>query len=1519
MRKVIKILGKAIATIVIVAAVLPLLLALLLGIPAVQNSVVRKATRIVSEKLDTEVRIGRVEVGYFGKVRVRDLYVEDYQKDTLLYAGRVEAFVTGLGIFGGGVSLNRAEIAGAKLCLRETPEGVMNIKQLIDRLSDPDKPKKGAFRLAIRKATIRDMELCLERLQHRDPPYGIDFGHMHLYDLAARVDDLMLDGPALSMTVGALSARERSGFVLDHLSGRFYMNNGCLGFEEAHLVTERSNVTLPYVALVGGSWADYKDFISQVRIEAAVRNATLATDDVAYFAPKLRDRHLVLSGLDADASGEVDDLRVKLRSLRIGEGISLAGDLAATGLPDLDRARFDVRLTRLAASAEAVDDLLRDLGGRSLPEGVRSVLERAGAIGVTLRFEGSFDSFDAKAEATTDAGTIVADLQMRPRSGGLRSIRGGAVARNLKVGALLGRRTLVGDATVDARIDGVVGRGRTDAAVTGRIERFGFKGYVYDSLRFDGRLRNREFDGRIVVRDPNLRFDFAGLVDLNDSVPRYDFALALDRADLAALHINPRDSVSRLSARLVAKGSGRSLDDLNGRIRITDAVYAYNDKRIGPAELTLTGENSADSKFVELRSDFADATFRSKTSYRTVFDFLRRRAAQYLPSIAGRGSRAVRAGERIAVADDYSLLSVLVRDFNPVADAVAPGLQIAEGSSLKLLFNPANNRLSFNAHSEYVERRNMLATRLNVNASNRGDSLTLYASAEDLFAGMLHLPRLSLTGGARQGRIQLTTGFDDTTRRFSGLVALRAEIADERSATGRNIDLQILPSHITRGDKTWGILARRILYDTTRVVIDRFYVRNSEQSLLVDGVASRSRADSVTLTLRNFDLAPLTQIADRMGYVIEGRTNGFAVMKSALRNGELTADIALDSLSVNGIGVPPLRLVSGWDFARSRAGVTVTERHTRDTVVRGFYDPAQVRYYARLTVDSLDMGLLDPVLSGVVSGTRGFASADLVLQGRRRDATLTGGIRVRDLATTVDFTQVTYTLPAASLEVAGNRLRARNATIYDPQGNRARLDIDLDLQHLSNIAYDIRVRPEELLVLDTDAADNDAFYGRVYATGSVRVAGDKGQVTMDIAAATDEGSSFFMPLSGKSNISYADFVTFVAPKEDEEEDVVARKRRSFERRRTRSASAGSDMDISLALDVRPNVEVELTVSGNTLKARGAGLLNLQIEPKTGLFEMYGDYALSDGSFRLSLMNLYNKNFVIEPGSTIQWTGSPTDALLDIDAVYKLKASLQPLLQGTSDKLASDRSVPVECVIHLGGRLTNPSVTFDVRVPSSDPETQTVIANALSTPESVDQQFASLLVFNSFMAENIGSNANLGASMGVGTGLEFLSGMLNNWIGDYGLVLRYRPKSETAGEEVDFGLSKSLINNRLFVELEGNYLIDNKQAVNSSMSNFMGEAYVTYLIDRSGVLKLKAFTQTIDRFDENQGLQETGIGIYFKEDFDNFRDFRRRMKERFTNKKRRARREARKTAAAEDDAAADAAAGARTTTNERQTE
>ena len=136
----------------------------------------------------------------------------------------------------------------------------MNIKQIVNRISDPDKPRKGNFRLSLRKASIEGMDLCLERLTRRDPEFGIDFGHMHLYGITAHVSDFTIDGQSIYTTIEAMSARERSGFVLDHFSGRFYLTNGALGFEDTSVVTPRSNVDIPYISLVGDSWAGYKGF-----------------------------------------------------------------------------------------------------------------------------------------------------------------------------------------------------------------------------------------------------------------------------------------------------------------------------------------------------------------------------------------------------------------------------------------------------------------------------------------------------------------------------------------------------------------------------------------------------------------------------------------------------------------------------------------------------------------------------------------------------------------------------------------------------------------------------------------------------------------------------------------------------------------------------------------------------------------------------------------------------------------------------------------------------------------------------------------------------------------------------------------------------------------------------------------------------------------------------------------------------------------------------------------------------------
>lgn len=1504
MRRIVNILAKMVSAIVLALIFLPLLVALLFEIPAVQNFVAREATEIISRKLGTRISIDRVDIGLFYRVSLDGFYVEDFQRDTLLYAGRLDARIKSLGLFGGGLVFSRAELSDARFCLRETPDGEMNIKQVVDKLSKKDKARaEGKFRLEIERLETDGLDFCMERLEHRNPSYGVDFADMHLIDIRAELKNFTIDGPVIHTDIGRLAMRERSGFVVEDLAGCLCIANGCIDIREGHIRTAKSNIELPSLSLIGLDWALYKNFVEEVDITAQVVNTTLSSDDIAYFSPKMKDWHLTLTDVNADVSGPVADMSGSLRSVRTGADTKLSVDFAAQGLPDVGKGHFKADISELTTSAADVDRLAAALTGKNLPDEVLRIAKNAGKIGLTGKFDGTLTAFAADAALATEIGGATCLLQVSSLRDGCRGVLGDVKTSSLQLGELL-ENDLLGPLSLNVHVNGELSSEHSDAEVSGEILRLGINGYDYDSLRMKGHLVNREFNGLIEARDRNLRFDFRGLLDLNDEQrPRYDFALDLEEANLAALGVNRRDSVSVLAARIAARAVGRTLDDLNGIIFVRDVSYRYNDRELAADSVVIVGRNSLSDKFIRLRSDFVDADYEGKTSYKEVFAYLQQRFRDYVPTLDGGPGWQAQHPDTVELADGYSQLTVNVRKINPLVNAVSPGLQIADGSQLLLRINPANDKLSFEAASDYIERGRMLVTRLNLDAHNRGDSLVFAASTEDLYLNSFHMSRVGMSGGAKDNKLELITDFADTIGDVSGRIGFRSEFARGRGPAGRQIDLRLTPSYISRGEKTWNIYTDGITADTSRIRIDRFRMVNAGQQLLLDGVVSRRLQDSVQLTLHNFELAPFSQFTSSMGYRVDGRTNGSATMKAVLGAGEVQADIVVDSISINDLAVPSIWLRSRWDFIQNRAGILVQQRENLDTLVRGFYAPSQKRYYARATLDAVELSALDPLLKGVVERTGGNADVDIALRGSGKEANLSGQIAVRDFTTTVDFTQVTYTMPRAVIEVKNNHLIAEGVPLYDPEKNEGLFSIDLNLEHLSNIFYSVKVLPKELMVLNTTSKDNDLFYGRIFASGSATIAGSKGGVKMDIVATTEGDSEFYMPLSGQSNAKTADFVTFVTPEQIDTTDYLVRKKLLFQQQGRKKEAAGSTMDITMALNVQDNTAFQLVIDptvGSALKGRGNGMLNLHINPGNGIFNMYGDYTLIEGSFLFSLQNIITKKFIIESGSMIQWTGEPVDARLDINAVYKLKTSLQPLLNTVtvssdddqSGSRISDRSVPVDCKIHIGGRLSNPQLDFSVVVPVTDIETQAAVASVLNTQEAQAQQFISLVALGTF--SNSGS-ANIGASSGVATGLEMLTNQLTNWFStdDYGIILNYRAGSEMTGDEVDFGFSTNLINNRLLVEVEGNYIIDNKQAVSNNVSNFMGEAHVTWLIDKSGNLRLKAFTQTIDRFDENQGLQETGIGISYKEDFNNFKDLKQRIRDRFTNKKRQKKRQARR--------------------------
>ena len=270
MRKGIKILGYIVSALVLVTIILPLTLSVLINLGAVQNWAVDAAARFASRKLGTEVSINHVDLGLFNRLQVEGFYVEDYQGDTLLYAHQVETGITSFKPLTFGV----AKVDGALLRLAQTPDGEINIKQVVDRLR---KGKGSKFRMAINRAEVTDFrfELYRDDTTHRYRG-GIDWSAMQLYNADVKGRDFLLDGDSIALRVDHIALDERSGIHIDDVSTNLLsIVSGRMRFDDLHVQSGATELNIPSLAIIGDGWDDYSDYINKVVMDITAENSKI--------------------------------------------------------------------------------------------------------------------------------------------------------------------------------------------------------------------------------------------------------------------------------------------------------------------------------------------------------------------------------------------------------------------------------------------------------------------------------------------------------------------------------------------------------------------------------------------------------------------------------------------------------------------------------------------------------------------------------------------------------------------------------------------------------------------------------------------------------------------------------------------------------------------------------------------------------------------------------------------------------------------------------------------------------------------------------------------------------------------------------------------------------------------------------------------------------------------------------------------------------------------------------------------
>ena len=1491
MRKGIKILAMVLSTIVLLLIFLPVSLTLVLNLSSVQNVVVDRASELASEYLGTHVSIDRIDIDLLSRVRVRGFYVEDYEQDTMLYVSEASAAISSINIKRDGLCFSHAEVNGGVFNLRELPNGQLNIQPVVAKLQRPD--GKNEFRMYIDEIDATGVDFRYERKQHRDPVYGIDYFNMWIRDIDARLENFSVVRGEVWSDLVALSAYEQSGFTIENLATHFYVYRGVIDFENLVATTDKSEVFVPKFTINGEDWLQYKRYIDEVPMSGYVVNSRLSTDDLGYFAPAVRDWGITITDVDATFEGVVRDFEGHLDHATLGNESVAQATYHIIGMPEWQTSRYIIGLEHLHATSADIESLVGSIVKEPLPDKVIDIIRRAEWVDARATFGGRLTDFRVVGNFATQTGDLSGDVAIKRNQQERYEISGTVQTSNLDVGELVAVNKLHAVSS-EVVVNGSVGSRDTGgliAEVDATIGDVGFGNYTYSDISVAGNISGDRYYAVLNSKDPNLELDLYADLDLNVDDPSYALSLDLQRADLHALGINRRDTLSVLSANVGVDLSGRLIDEVSGEVSVANARYLYPNGELSTDRMRVEVDSRGGHKSIALNSEFLTMDYHSNSSYVEAYNYISNSLKHYVPLLYDANYVVRDDYTSQSNPNDYSVLTLCAGEsINDMLDAIIGGFIMAPNTEVGLVFNSKSNNLTLRGNSEALEYSGLIMADVewNINNNNARDSLAMRLKSGGVYLGTrMLMPEFNLVGGARENTIGVTAGFKQERAGSSAMIGLNAQFVRDEHTRQRRIHVDIAPSHFTNATQQWKLFSKGIDIEQSRISIRDLHIARPDQQLVVDGVLSRSRADSVSLELDNFDISVLSVFLERWGYSVGGVSNGYAIVKSALNNPEIEASIDLDSIDVNGIKATPQHITSNWDFEANRARVVVFDKALQDTVIRGYYQPQGNRYWARAKMQNIKLALISPFLKGIVSDIEGDADIDAQVIGRGRMATLSGGAVVDSIGVTVDYLKVRYTAPSAHVTIDNNHICADRVPVYDPEGNVGHYSMDINLEHLSNIIYDIDIDANKMLVLNTNAKDNDLFYGHVYASGTASFLGDKRGIKMDIEGTSADNSTFYMPLSGKEDVAYADFVKFTEPMQAAKDTVkfLTRRMMAYERKSNQVSTASSVMDMDITLNVLPNIEMQLVIDptvGDIIKGKGSGQLTMRIVPKANIFEMRGDVRISEGTYLFTLQNILNKLFTVVPGSSIHWDGDPLGAMLNIDAVYSTKASLGPLIGNSVQGIDTSRAVPVDCYIKLTDELMKPTVTFDVKVPNVAPEIQTIIQSTLNDQQAIATQMFWLLAANSFSAEDTGA---MGASLSATTGFELLSNQLSNWLSgeNYNIVLRYRPRTEMSGDEVDFGFSKSWFNNRLIVELEGGYLSDVSAQATQRASNFVGEAFITWLIDPEGAFRLKGFTQTIDRYGENQGMQESGVGVYYNESFNTFGDLRQSVKYRFSRR------------------------------------
>lgn len=1483
MAKLLKISGRTLGILLEWCIILIILFAFLIRTSPVQTYLAKEAADYLSKELKAKVEVSSVDIVFIDRLAVNGLLIFDQQGDTLVSCKSLFATFDEINLGKKRFIVNKAEADQLFVHIQRDENGVSNHSFIRDYFVK-NKKRKNKILYQIKSVALTNSRFKYDDNRNQPKDYGVDYWHISGSGINASVNNIQIKKDVITGDIETLKFREKSGFELKNLSAHANVSPRGIKLSSLEIRSEKSKIETDQLNMVSKNYTAFKYFVDSVSFDARIDKSSLSLEEVALFAHPLRGMkdQVRFSTIVKD---KVKELKIKDFDLRYAKKTQVKGSINLSDYRELVEGdqpmELDYFMDYIYADFDEIETLkLPDRSDVDYLE-LDARIKRLGHLeAYDLKLKGKDDSFVVSAQrAKTDLGNasiengvlfnknktrdtyLFACVGTNEFNLRLTELELGKIIENKDIGKVSGTFNLTGEIFSSKKIEFNV--------IQGNVERFDYLAYAYKNIKIlEGTYRDQIFEGKIDVKDDYLDLVYDGMIDFKE---QQKMIFTIDLADAFLDNINVSKKDSRMRSYFTVNISGKTANKMQGTVKMDGFVYNSEGKEINVPSITMTVKRTPAVDRFEINSSIGSAVVEGKVDLEHLINNFKYQFSHVFPALATQEKVRSRKGK-----NDRFTYDVKIANSDEFFAVFLPDVRIAPESKLNGHYYGDESHFKTFMESKFISYKGMKFHDFSINQIMDSNSISgTYHSSNFIYNDSLEFNDIYFTtnGGNNELTHNLTWGRSEKASRISWNTNIK------------NWDhylFHLEPSFFYLKDHRWDIAHEsNVMVKGDTINVDFFELTRGDQLITVNGQVSKERSHHLNYRIEDLEVAEISGFITS-DYPMEGKLNAWGYLASPFTNLEYVGDASLINFYVNKNEVGDIYVQSEWDDPTN----SVTARG--DLIYKGnqTFD-FDGHYYIEKAKDNLDFDLffdytdiqftnafMDP---DVMSEIRGILSGTVHLSGTPLQPLLDGNVELQGGSVYVDILGVHFGVDGP-IEVDEYGFYANSIPVFDEEGNAGSLvgsifhdnfrDFNFDLQFdIENDAMNrdplnpFRVLPlEKFLVMNSEYSPEELYYGKAYATGEANIFGYTDNLEITVNATSKPGTWVNIPMYGVGEIDDENNFIFFADKDGSADTVKADPKIDF-----------SGVYLNLNFDVTPDAECKIIFNeelDDEIIANAHGDLSITLD-NFGEVRMDGMLTVDKGMYNFA-MGPVKQKFYIQEGGTINWTGDPYNATIDLQTYYKVFTNIADISQ---DQFAAGTGAhqEVQCFLNLNESLLKPEINFDIKAPQANDVARSLIDRITSDKDELNRQFFSLLLWKRFqpLSSTVYSDGSAAADLITNQ----INSMLSMVSEDYKLNVAYDSDQLTGDKQYEIGVSKGLLNDRLI--LTGSFGVENS-ATSTHQNTLIGDLYLEYLLNEAGTFRISIFNQSTDKTiiqEADLGRFTQGAGLSYKEDFNSAKDFK----------------------------------------------